>query len=142
MTYATLEHLVDEYGRDFVLELADRSDPPAGIVDQRTVDRALAGTDAVIDASLAVRYRLPLVEVPPMVVEIAVKIACHKLHRFTVSEKVQKDYEQALKDLRDLATGMKKLALAGIEPESSGSGGVIVTDRERMFTNESMRGFI
>lgn len=142
MTYATLAGLSDRYGADVLVQITDRATPPAGAIDQGVVDRALADTDAVIDAALAVRYRLPLATVPAMVADLALAIAIYKLHRFTPEEKIGKDYDQALKDLRELATGAKKLDVAGIEPTSSGAGGVVAIDRERPLTPETMTGFI
>ena len=142
MTYATLNGLISRYGEDVLLAVADRSSPPAGVVDAATVDRALENADAVINASLAVRYRLPLAETPAIVVDAAEAIAIYKLHRFAPDPKLQSEYEQAQRDLRDIANGTKKLELAGVEPTGSGSGGVMAIDRERPFTPENLRGFI
>ena len=140
MTYATLDALAERYGQDVLLNVADRSG--SGVVDEGTVERALAGADAQIDASLAVRYRLPLVSVPPVVVDLALAIAIYKLHRFAPDPKIDKEHDQALRDLRDIADGRKKLDLAGVEAPTSGAGGVIATDRARDVTPENLRGFI
>ena len=142
MTYATLDDLADRFGIDVLLQLADRAVPPAGVVDADVVARALADTDAVIDASLAVRYRLPLASVPAIVRDLALSIAIYKLHRYAPDPKIKDDYDQALKDLREIADGRKKLDVAGIEPATSGAGGVVAIDRERPLTPESMIGFI
>lgn len=142
MTYATLAGLTDRYGADLLLQLADRATPPAGVVDADVVGAALANADAVIDAALAVRYRLPLAAVPAIVADLAEAIAIYKLHRFSPEPKIKDEYDQALRDLRDLAEGRKKLDLAGVEPTSSGAGGVQAIDRPRPLTPETMTGFI
>jgi phage gp36-like protein len=142
VTYATLDGLISRYGEDVLLSIADRSTPPAGVVDQATVTRALENADASINASLSVRYRLPLVDVPAIVVDTAEAIAIYKLHRYAPDPKIKDEYDQALRDLRDIATGTKKLDLAGVEPAGSGGGGVTAIDRERPFTPENLRGFI
>lgn len=142
MTYATLDGLISRYGEQMLLDIADRSSPPAGVVDVATVDRALENTDAVVNASLAVRYQLPIAPVPAIVVDIAEAIAIYKLHRFVVEPKIKEEYDQAQRDLSDIASGKKKLDLAGVEPASSGAGTVIAIDRERPLSPESMRGFI
>lgn len=142
MTYATLDALEVAYGRDLLVQVTDRGPVLSGVVDGAVVDRALAYADATVDASLAVRYRLPLMQVPAIVVEIALAIAMYKLHRFQPNPKIKDDYDQALRDLRDIAKGEKKLDLAGIEPKTSGAGGVVATDRERPLTPESLSGFI
>lgn len=142
MTYATAPVLEERYGLDLLIQVTDRATPPAGAVDESVLARALADADAVVDASLAVRYRLPLAAVPAVVTDLAAAIAIYKLHRFTPDQKIEKDYEQALRDLRDIADGRKRLDLAGVEPESSGASGVVTIDRPRDFTPENLRGFI
>lgn len=142
MPYTALDRLERRFGATMLVQLTDRGEIATGLVDTDTVDQALTDTDAVIDASLGVRYRLPLAAVPALVADIARSIAIYKLHLFEPDKKIQTDYEQALKDLRELATGVKKLDIAGIEPEVSGAGGVIATDRLRDFSPENLRGFI
>lgn len=142
MAYTSLPALLDRIGTTMLVQLTDRGEVPTGAIDQAVVDRALADTDAVIDASLAVRYQLPLAAVPAIVADLAGAIAVYKLHRFAPEAKVQADYDQALRDLRELASGAKKLDVAGVEPSASGVGGVLAIDRERPFTPENLRGFI
>lgn len=142
MTYATLAGLTDRYGEDVLLQLTDRGASATGVVDASVVARALADTDAVIDASLAVRYRLPLAAVPAIVADLALTIAIYKLHRYAADPKIKDDYQQALMDLDAIAAGRKKLDLAGVEPASSGAGGVMTIDRDRPLTPETMTGFI
>ena len=140
MTYATLDMLKGAFGEANLVSATDRSG--TGSIDVSAVERALVGADATIDAALAVRYRLPLAVVPTIVSEIAVSIALYKLHVFAPDQKVKDDHDQALKDLDRIANGTRKLDVAGIEPQGSGSGGVIATDRVRPLTPETMRGFI
>jgi phage gp36-like protein len=142
MAYTSLDRLARRFGTSMLVQLTDRGDVATGVVDIDVIDQALTDTDAVIDSSLAKRYRLPLAAVPAVVADLALSIAIYKLHTAMPDEKIERDYDQALKDLRDLATGTKTLDVAGIEPETSGAGGVVTCDRERMFTNESLRGFI
>lgn len=142
MPYASLDSLIRRFGARTLVQITDRGDVATGVVDQAVVDQALADTDAVIDASLAVRYKLPLSVVPALVADLALAIAGYKLHAFAPDEKIKDDYAQALKDLRELASGTKRLDLAGIEPTGSGSGGVIATDRVRDFSPENLHGFI
>ena len=142
MPYTSLTALTALLGGDALIQITDRSSPPTGAIDPIVVSQALAGTDAAVDASLAVRYRLPLAIVPDVVVEIATAIAAYKLHRFTPEQKIGDDYQQALRDLKDIASGAKKLDVAGIEPPSSGANGVIVLDRDRPLPADTLRGFI
>ena len=47
-----------------------------------------------------------------------------------------------MKSLREIAAGVIRLDVAGVEPAASGASGVKVTDRERDLTPENMRGYI
>lgn len=142
MTYTTLDALIERYGRDLLLQVTDRAEVPSGVVDPDVVARAIAGAAATIDAGLAVRYRLPLAAVPAVVEDLAQAIAIYKLHRFEPNAKIKDEYDAAVRDLRDIASGAKKLDLAGIEPAGTGAGGVVAIDRERPMTPENLRGFI
>lgn len=140
MTYTTLDALRTRFGEVLLIQATDRAG--AGVVDVGMVNQALANTDATINAALAVRYQLPLATVPAVVADIALAIAVYKLHVFSCDPKIKDDHDQALKDLDAIAKGNRKLDVAGIEPISSGAGGVIATDRERPITPETMHGYI
>lgn len=142
MSYATQAELVERYGEPMLIVLTDREDPPADAIDADVVARALADADAAIDGYLAGRYALPLSSLPPLVRDLALAIAIYKLHRDTASDKIRKDYEDALAQLKQIAAGVVRLAVAGVEPASSGASGVRTTDRDRPLTPENMKGFI
>lgn len=143
MSYATLQQLIDRYGRDMLVALTDRLDPPAGAIDEEIVARALSGADALIDGYLAGKYALPLAVTPPVLVPIAQALAIYDLHVTEPEKKVQNDYDNAVKRLAEIAKGVIQLTdAAGIEPAAPQGGGVQITDRERVFTPEAMTGFI
>jgi len=142
VNYASQSALVDRFGERLLLDLTDRADPPAGAVDSAIVDRALADTDAVIDGYLAGRYILPLATTPPLLADLALQIAIYKLHVFAPDQKIADDYKAALAMLGKIADGTVRLPAAGVEPASSGSGGVETIDRERPLTPENMTGFV
>ena len=142
MPYASLSILTDRYGEQVLIDLTDRATPAAGEVDSEVVDRALADADAVIDGYLAGRYKLPLTEAPPLLIDIAAVIAIWKLHRWAPDPKIEQDYKDALASLDRIARGVIRLPLEGVEPESSGAEGVVTTDRERPFTEANLKGWI
>lgn len=142
MPYTSLTALQRRFGAAMLVQLTDRADVPSGVVDTAVVDQELANTDAVINASLGVRYRLPLTDVPVAVADLALSIAIYKLHRFETDKKVKDDYDGALRDLEKYAAGTKKLDVAGIEPVGAETGGVVTADRPRDFTPDNLRGFI
>lgn len=142
MTYCTLEQLTDRYTQRLLLQLTDREQPPAGEIDTDAIDRAIADAEAMIDGYLAVKYQLPLSDVPPMVRDLCLEIAIYKLHPFEPDPKIIRDYEQALKTLLQVSKGDVKLPLAGAEPAAAGNSGVVTNDRQRPFTEDNLTGFI
>lgn len=142
MSYATKQQLIDRYGEEALIGLTDRAEPPAGVIDDDVLARALADADAVIDGYLAGRYALPLATTPALIVDLAQAIAIHKLHRQVVPEKIDADYKDALRMLRDIAGGVIRLSVAGVEPAASGASGVRTSDRVRDLTPDNLRGFI
>lgn len=142
MAYVTQQQLVARYGERLLVQLTDRAEIATGTIDPAVVTAAIADTGAVIDGYLAVRYQLPLGDVPDLIRDLALAIAIYKLHPFAPDPKIQADYDAALRSLRDLSTGTMRLNVAGIEPAGSGAAGVEYVDRERPLTPETLRGFI
>ncbi len=142
MSYITQTTLTDRFGARMLVALTDRGEVATGEVDAGVVARALADTDAVIDGYLAARYALPLTEVPALIADIAGAIAIWKLHIAAADPKIESDYKDALRMLRDIATGAVRLSVAGAEPSVSGGTGVRITDRERPLTEANLKGFI
>ncbi|MGL5166639.1 MAG: gp436 family protein [Afipia sp.] len=142
MSYATQADLVEKFGIDLMLGVADRADPPAGTIDPVVVGRSLADADAMIDGYLKGRYALPLATTPPLVRTLALTITIYLLHRDTVAEKIRRDYEDAISTLKQIAGGIVRLDVAGVEPASSGATGVRVNDRPRDMTPDNMKGYI
>lgn len=141
MTYATLSHLQARFGEQLLVEITDRGEAATGSVDLTVVDRALSDTDAMINGYLG-RYKLPLAVVPALLVDLAQVIAIYKLHRYTPNKKIEEDYKDALRILRDISTGLVRLSIEGAEPEGTGGNGVRITDRERPLTEANLKGYI
>ena len=143
MPYSSQQHLIDRVSEAMLIALTDRSDTPTGAIDTSTLDRALADTDAVINGYLAARYTLPLTTVPALVADLAGAICLWKLHVTSPEGKVKDDYDAAIKMLRDIASGIVRIPdAAGLQAPVSGAQGVQVTERERPFSAENMKGFI
>ena len=142
MLYTTLQQLTDRFGARMLVALTDRAEVATGEIDESVVDRALADTDAMIDGFLAARYTLPLAETPGLLADIAQVIAIWKLHVAAPDPKIETDYKDALRMLRDLASGTVRLQVAGAEPAGTGGSGARITDRERPLTEANLKGFI
>lgn len=142
MNYVTQQQLVDRFGEQLLLQLTDRAVPPAGKIDAAVVADAIRDAGAVIDGYLAGRYQLPLGDVPDLVRDLALSIAIYKLHTYSPDPKIQGDYDGALRTLRDIANGVMRLSVAGIEPTGSQASGVQYVDRARDLTPDNLHGFI
>lgn len=142
MSYISQTTLTDRFSARMLVALTDRGEVATGVIDVGVVARALADTDAVIDGYLAARYALPLAEVPALVADIAGAIAIWKLHVAAADPKIETDYKDALRMLRDIGAGAVRLSVAGAEPGVSGGTGVRITDRERPLTEANLKGFI
>jgi phage gp36-like protein len=143
MSYCTPTQLEERYGADLLVQLTDRAEPATGQIDATVIDRALADTDAEIDGFLAGRYQLPLATTPQMVTNLALAIAFYKLHRRETDDKTRRDYDDALKRLKDIQQGVFKLNVAGVEPASTTLGDAPQFEGpERVLTGGPMEGFI
>jgi phage gp36-like protein len=142
MAYCTPAQLETRYGTEMLSELSDRSSAGGWPLDSALFDRAIADADALIDGYLASRYALPLIAVPALVTDMSLRISIYYSHANVASDKIKADYESALKQLRDVGNGMLKLDAAGSEPEGAGSLEVLTNEPERVFTADTMTGFI
>ena len=143
MAYCTLDQLNDRFGPATLIALTDRADVPTGAVDLDVLGRAVADADAMIDGYLAARYALPLASTPALIAVVSQDITLWKLHLGEPSAKVKADYDAALRTLRDISAGAIRIPEAsGLDPAAPGTSGVVVTDRERPFAADQMKGFI
>ena len=117
MTYATQADLTARFGEDELIQLTDRSG--AGTVDASVVNAALADADALINGYLAGRYGVPVSPVPALLTRIACDLARHQLHGKATTDSVTAAQEQALRMLRDLASGTA--VLTGAAPPAAGA---------------------
>jgi phage gp36-like protein len=142
MPYTSLADLTARYGERLLVALTDRGDVATGAIDTSVVDRALADTDAMIDGYLAGRYALPLAAVPTILTDLAQQIAIWKLHVAAADPKIEADYKDAMRALRDIAAGTITLSVAGVAPAGSGSSGARVAASDALLTAETLKGFI
>jgi phage gp36-like protein len=88
------------------------------------------------------RYALPLDPTPGLVRDLAVSIARYLLHRDGAPDYVVRDHEQALKTLREAASG--RIALPGtssLAPIQAPGGTVSVGGSGAVFTDDALGGW-
>lgn len=143
MAYCSLDQLTDRYGARLLIELSDRGEAPPEAPDADLFARAIADADALIDGYLFGRYALPVSDVPALLVDLSQRIAVYKAHANVVSDKIRKDYDDALKVLTQIADGKVTLNIAGAEPAGSGlSSGVTTNEPHRPLDADTMKGYI
>lgn len=143
MSYCTKEQLVERYGEQLLVQLTDRAEEATGEIVDDVVARAIADTSALIDGYLKTRYQLPLPSTPPLLVDLALQIAIYKLHLNIASEKISNDYRDAMKMLREIASGDLRLDVEGAEPAGSDAAGDVRTnDPPRPMTGTNMKGYV
>ncbi|WP_299370430.1 DUF1320 domain-containing protein [uncultured Tateyamaria sp.] len=142
MSYTTLSELSERYGADFLVGLTDRGEVATGQIDADVVDRAILEAQATIDGYVKRRYVLPLTPVPALIATLARQITIYTLHVYEPNPKITAEYEAALRQLREIASGVIALDAEGATPAQTDSGGAQVTDRERPFTAQNMKGFV
>jgi phage gp36-like protein len=141
MSYATQADLVERFGEAEMILLTDRADPPAGSIDGDVVAKGLADADALINSYIRTRIETPVNPVPGILTQMACVIARYFLHSERPSEKVQKDYDQAIAWCKDIAAGRAALgdASSAIDPPSAGAPQV--SEGCRVFDERALRGF-
>lgn len=142
MPYTSQADLEERYGSALLVDLTDRGAVATGSIDTDTVDRAIAEADALIDGYLRNRYVLPLSVVPNLIGTLARQITIYVLHAYEPNEKIRRDYEAAIQQLREIGKGTIQLDADGVTPAQTGAGGARITDRERPMTETGLKGFI
>ena len=142
MPYCTLQDLTDRYSQRMLVDISDRGDEATGDVDTALIGRAIADADALIDGYLKVRYALPLAAVPRLVTDLSLRIAIYYAHGHVAAEKIAADYKEAIRTLQEISRGVVQLDVDGLEPAESGGVEVRTNAEERVFTANTMRGYI
>ena len=135
MPYATRSDCVARRGEGLVSIVEDG--------DQGRLDLALGDATAEIDSYIGARHGVPLDPVPAVVKRFCVDIALHlcadTADRST--EEMEARYKRAIAWLRDVSRGSVSLGPRDPDPpERAGAGSV--TGSPRVFSRESMRGFL
>lgn len=117
----------------------------AAVADGRVFDTIAADASAVVDSYLASRpgrtYALPLVSLPPRVLEIAADLVRFELYAAKATEEVVRRRDAAIAFLEKIASG--ELTMAGLTPEPAPGEvtGIQYAARERVFSDDALAGF-
>lgn len=138
MAYCTQQDMIERFSEVELIQLTDRND--VNDIDADVLDRAIERGASDVDGYCRGRYVLPLSPVDPMIASINADLARFYLYDDAPSDTVQKRYDQAMKSLRDISTGLIKLSAVLLT--SGGSTGSVQFDSgERVFTRDTLKGF-
>lgn len=140
MTYASHSDLSDRIGDAILTDISDHDRD--GTADAEVLDRALIDADSLIDGYVATRFSTPLDPVPNIVNTWAVSIALYFLHRDGAPSNVEKDYDDAIAALKDVAAGRIALPveIGETAPEEQ-TGTTIASHPDPVFTTQKLRGW-
>ncbi|SMH62535.1 gp436 family protein [Azospirillum agricola] len=139
MPYVTKADLVRRYTETKLRQLTDREAPYTGAIVDTVLEQAIASADSVIDGHLSGRYTLPLTVVPPLLTDVAARLAVAALHVDTAPEKITADCQAAIRTLRDIAAGTVQLDVGGVEAAPAAPAGIEVDAAPRAFGRENLR---
>lgn len=163
-TYATPQALLDRFSAEEIAQRADRGTPrlvtaallttavaggdlsgytapeQAAVAAALTqIAWALSDADDAIDGWLAVRYAVPIVSPPHMLVRVACDMARYYLYDDQVTEVIQKRYDAAERLCRDLASGKLSLGSA-VDAFSPATGAVAEISSDGSVFHRTKRG--
>jgi phage gp36-like protein len=121
------------YGEQQLIELTDRAEEPAGVIDTAILGAALDDASAMIDSYAAKRYQVPISPTPILLRNTCATLAYFELHRGRHTEETRVAYEDALRILANISNGTMVLSVAGSEPKSAGAQ-VAQFDNQRQFS--------
>lgn len=141
MAYCTQDDLLKLVPLSELAQItAESGDTP----DAAVVAEAIAKADAEIDAYLAVRYQLPLLETPAQIKNLAVDLALYHLYsRRSIAPAVRRQkYEDAVAFLKLVGAGKAVIVGASGQEEIGAVDEVIeVSSQDRVFDRNKMRDF-
>jgi phage gp36-like protein len=138
MAYATKQDMIDRFGLEEVIAITDRANPPAGVIDESVLTKALENATAEVNSEAKLTGIINQTE---QLANITCAIARYHLSD-PCSDRVRKDYEDQLVFLRRVADGRSLLiGQDAAAPATQPADTIIVTAPPRIFTRESLKDF-
>lgn len=144
-TYVTRDDLLAVDG-ELVWNMA--IDKSTNQLDDAKIETAIEDADAEINSFLARRFQLPLaiVTIPRPLHRVAVSIAIYWLSErgSQITDLIQKRYDDAIRTLKEIANGTRDLGLptATPVPETDNGKIIVVSDNQRQFTRNNLKGVL
>ncbi|WIA55479.1 DUF1320 family protein [Sphingobium sp. WTD-1] len=136
--FATAEDMKARYGEDELVQLTDQDGWNAQAI--AAINVKLQTASSIAEGYVAKYYApAPGRALPPLLTELVCEIAYAKLHK-APPEAIEKRETRALDQLKDISRGLIKID-QGKQDIPSRTGAVIVPDRQRTFSRDSLGEF-
>jgi len=132
--YCTQQNLIDRFGQLEIIQLTDRSTPPAGTINATVLNKAISDAEAEINSYLT-GYALPLATVPANFERMACDMTRYYLYEDRVIEQVKKRYDDAIKYLTQVGKGVIQLG-----PDTAGTVAEVASDSAQFSSSPSVFG--
>lgn len=139
--YATQDDLVTEFGERELLDVAGTGDQANRVLDAAKIANALTDVTETMNGYIKGRYTLPLNPVPGLLRPIACDLARYRLRnrsagKSTMTDEVRQRFEDAIKQLKDIAAGRLLLDIPSSEATPTETR-VISKSAEPVFTTDN-----
>lgn len=142
MSYVTEQQLIDRCGEVELIQLTDRSSPPANAINSDVLKAAIADAAGVIDGFLGGRYRLPLSTVPVSLQRVAGDLVRYLLYDEHVPEHIEVKRKHAMDMLKAINEGKVNLGLDPAGGQAQTTDAAEMTSQETVFGRDKSKGFI
>lgn len=142
--YATTQDAIDLYGQDYILVSVDRDDD--GDADSPAFSDALDQATSELNSYIGVKYDLPLLVVPAVLVRFTVDIAVYvsSSNPTELTDEKKDRYSAAIKWAQGVAKGVVSLGVVDPPAGVDEDGGSVNTEfpNDRIFTRTKMAGLL
>ncbi|MBB3947219.1 phage gp36-like protein [Rhizobium skierniewicense] len=144
--YATVTDMIARFGEVQIVRLSNPEDRETSVPDEAKVNTALEDATALINSYIRGRYLVPIAAPPKDIVRAACVIARHDLadtERSSPSDEMTKGKAEVIKWLENIAKEIVHLdiPLATVTGGDSVGSGPRISDRQRIVTSDTLRGF-
>ena len=136
MRYCDKAGMVARFGEE---ELVRLTAPETSVIDDATLNAALDDASDEINSYLAVRYTLPLVNTPELLVRLCADIARYRLYDDRMLDEVEKRYQNSVKLLKEIARGTASLPINS--PITRSEIKFAKGRHDRVFTHDKLESF-
>lgn len=143
--YATVTDMIARFGETQIIRLSRPEDRTAEAVDEEKVNTAIRDASALIDGYIRGRYFAPIATPPAEIVRATCILARYDLaqgEQTDPSEEMSKARKDIISWLENIAKELVNLDVPAAAPAGPAvNSGPRMSDRPRIFSDDSLRGF-